>query len=252
MTAMKRTFRDWGGRPWWFWRRVANRRKRWTPNELELSLLAWWDAGHGVSASTWVDRKAGLILTASGAPTWSATSFNGFPGITFDGVDDYYTLAGAPFPTGANPSEVWVVCSQDALVADTATRPLFGYGGVNGQLSRIFQRVVTSSSNRVRGIVGDGTTGQQLNNTTVDFSGRHLLRLSIGATASNLYVNGGSATNLSVVPATGTTRIRVGASQADTPTGFWNGKIRDIVVTRPLSADDAPALQSYLLDRRAL
>ncbi len=25
---MRRTFRDWGGRPWWYWRRLANRRQR--------------------------------------------------------------------------------------------------------------------------------------------------------------------------------------------------------------------------------
>jgi hypothetical protein len=249
---MKRTFRNWGGRPWWFWRRVANRKKRWTPNELESSLLAWWDAGHGVSASTWVDRKAGLVLTASGAPAWSATSFNGFPGITFDGVDDYYTLASVPFPTGANPCEIWIVCSQDALPADTTSRRLFGYGGTANPAARLFQRIVTGGVNRIRANVGDGAVGQAIDNTTVDFSSRHLLRLSVGATASSLYVDGGSAIDLSVVPATGTTRVRIGASQADTAASFWSGKVRDIVVTGPLSSDDAASLQSYLLDRRAL
>lgn len=260
MTAMKRTFRDWGGRPWWFWRRVANRKKRWSPNELESSLLAWWDASSGVTVtgsgvSAWVDRKGGLSLaqaTDAARPAYSPTSFNGFAGLTFDGTADYLELASQPFPSGSAASELWVVCSQDALAADTTTRPLFSYGGVNGQVGRLFQRVVTSGTNRVRGVVGDGSAGQQLNDLSVDFTGRHVLRLSVGPTASNLYVDGGTAVNLSVVPATGTTRIRVGASQADTPTGFWNGKIRDIVVTKPLSADDASALQSYLLDRRAL
>lgn len=41
-------------------------------------VLAWWDAGVN-SNTTWVDRKAGLVMTASGGPVWSATSFNGTP-----------------------------------------------------------------------------------------------------------------------------------------------------------------------------
>lgn len=219
---------------------------------LGSSLIAWWDASYGVGASDWVDRKAGLVLTASGAPAWSATSFNGFPGIAFDGVDDYYTLASVPFPTGANPSEIWIVCSQDALPADTTSRRLFGYGGNINPTARIFQRVVTGGVNRIRANVGDGAVGQAIDNTTVDFSSRHLLRLSVGATASSLYVDGGSAINLSVVPATGTTRTRAGASLADVAAAFWSGKVRDIVVTGPLITAESVELSRFLMSRRAL
>lgn len=221
-------------------------------------VLAWWSADQGVvitgaGVSAWIDRKAGRSLvqgTDAARPAYSVTGFNGSPGLTFDGTDDYLELASQPFPSGAGVAEIWAVVSQDALVADTTTRPLLGYGGVNGQVSRLFQRVVTSGTNRARAVVGDGATGQQLNNTAVDFSGRHVLRLSVGATASNLYVDSDTAVNLSVVPATGTTRVRLGSSQADTPSGFWNGKVRDVVITAALSTNRAAELQQLLLARR--
>lgn len=42
MTAMRRTFRNWGGRPWWFWRRVANRKhgKPWSIGDLTATALS--------------------------------------------------------------------------------------------------------------------------------------------------------------------------------------------------------------------
>lgn len=42
MTAMRRTFRNWGGRPWWFWRSVSRRRhgKPWSIGDLTASALS--------------------------------------------------------------------------------------------------------------------------------------------------------------------------------------------------------------------
>lgn len=54
------------------------------------------------------------------------------------------------------------------------------------------------------------------------------------------------------IPVIGSTRVRVGASIADTAAAFWHGKIRDVVVTNLLSAEKATALSSILLARRQL
>ena len=66
-----------------------------SPLSLGTSALAWWSADtlsslalSGSSVITWIDRVAGLAPTqgtAGARPTYSATSFGGFPGVTFDG-----------------------------------------------------------------------------------------------------------------------------------------------------------------------
>ncbi|HTM77999.1 MAG TPA: hypothetical protein VL133_10260, partial [Devosia sp.] len=72
----------------------------WSPLALGASLLAWWDASQGVSLSgsqvtAWADRKSGYSVaqgTGAARPLWSATSFGGKPGLTFDGIDDLLNM----------------------------------------------------------------------------------------------------------------------------------------------------------------
>lgn len=50
----------------------------------------------GSSVTAVIDRISGTACTVLGAPQWSATSFNGGPGFTFDGVDDLFQGTQAP------------------------------------------------------------------------------------------------------------------------------------------------------------
>lgn len=225
--------------------------RRWTPLDLGADLLAWWSADRndsilrtgGTPIVSWTDVRNGYVLTqgvAGSRPAYSPTGFGGFPCIVFDGTDDELTLASCPLPTGATPAEVWAVANQSALVADSGTRQLFSYGGTSNATRRALLRRVVSAANRASLDVGDNSVAQPVNDTAVDFSGRHFVRGVFGATASTVQVDGNATiTSTSVVPVTGTTRVRVGASSANTAANFWNGSVRDIVVTNALTAAQA-------------
>lgn len=232
----------------------------WNPFLLGSVLIAWWDSSQGVSLSgsnvtAWADRKGGYSAvqgTGASQPLWSATSFNGAPGITFDGSDDELTLASVPFATSANTSEIYAVCQQDGLAADTGTRHVFSYGGTAGASRRALVRRVASGVNRGASEVGDGASGIVTTITGVDFSTRHLVGAIITGTTTSTFVDSSANTDTSTIPATGTTRTRIGSNNSNTAGNFWNGKIRDIVVTSALTTEQRTALKTFLLSRRNL
>lgn len=227
---------------------------------LGADLLAWWDAAQGITVtgsgvSSWVDRKSGYTLaqaTDANRPAYSATGFNGAPGLTFDGTTHRLSMESQPFPSGANPCEVWAVVQQDALAADATNRMVMAYGGATGLTARQTFRTVVTGTNRLGCAVGTGAAALTASNSNGEFSSRHVVRLAFGATSTDLSLDGGTAASLSATPSTGTVRVRVGSSQADTPAFFWQGKIRDVIVTNLLSAEKAAFLETFLLSRRAL
>jgi hypothetical protein len=222
--------------------------------------LAWWDASYGVTVtgagvSSWEDRVGGykmLQATDASRPAWSATGFNGAPGLTFDGTDDHLLLASQPFPSGAEPCEVWAVVQQDALAADATSRILFSYGGTTGLVARQVRRNVVTATNRFGIVVGNGTSVFTADAVSGEFSTRHVVRAIFGGAASDAALDGGAKVSVSAVPSTGTVRARIGATQADTPTSFWKGEMRDVLVTSLLTDDEAAVLSAALLPRRAL
>jgi hypothetical protein len=229
----------------------------WTPLRLGSSLLAWWDSAYGVSLSgsavtAWADRKNGYSAaqgTGSLRPVFSATSFNGVPGLTFDGTDDYLELASQPFPSGANPCEIWSVVSQDALVADTGVRAVFSYGGDASTARRGVERSVVTGQNRVRVTQGDGTTGFTVT-VAADFSGRHIARGKYEAAQATAYMDETAGTPVASNASIGTSRARIGALSNTSPSNYWQGVMRDVIITGALSASETAFLQQFLLARR--
>ena len=226
---------------------------------LGTSLLAWWTADRadlitlsGAAMTSWKDVVAGrdMVQAVSAArPSWSAASFNGAPSATLDGVDDEMTLVSQPFPTGGL-FEIWGVIQQDALAADATTRVFFGYGS-DGSVNQVrAQRIVAGGNNRAQIACGNGTSGNGVFEGIVELLGRHVVRSRITASQIFISVNGGAEEPASVVPLLGATRARVGATANNTAAGFWSGKIRDILVTGPLTTNQATALNAWALPRR--
>jgi hypothetical protein len=238
--------------------------ERFSPAKLGGYLRAWWDAERAdlittsTGVSSWKDVVAGYDMTqATGAaqPMWSPTSFGGFPGVTFDGIDDCLAstdvalLAALPF--NADPCEMWTVVQQDALAADATTRDIFTYGGASTQMSRRAERVVVGGVNRSRVLQGNGTTSDTAAGpTTVDFSTRHVVRCVYGAASISHYLDGIAGATTASVGGVGQIRARMGATQVATAAQFWQGGIASVLVTLPLPEDKAAALHAYLMQRR--
>lgn len=232
-----------------------------TPTDLGDALLAWWDADEGIAYGTgsdvasWTDRKAGLVAaqaTAGSRPSYSATGFNGAPGLTFDGTADCLLLASPPFPIGADPCEIWAVVQQDALGDDATVRVVAAYADATNNARRL-ERTVVTAVNRARASVGTGAASVSVTGSTVSLSSRHVMRAVFGATQVSLQTDGNTPTTAVAVPSTLATRFRIGANAISATAGsFWNGKIRDVIVTGALTTEQAAALTTYLLARRAL
>jgi len=235
---------------------------RWTPLRLGASLLAWWSADRvdlmtlsGSQVVTWLDIVAGYAVTqgVSGSrPTYSATSFNGSPSVTFDGTDDELTLGSVPgtFPTGGTAGEIWALVDQLNLGTDATNRGISGYGGDTNATQRRLLRETLSNNNRAACMVGNGASTATADVLTVDFSGRHVVRAVVGASSTVVTIDGTSGSGASVTPSTGTSRVRLGAVPNTVAGAFFNGRIRDAIFTNALSADQAALLQTYLLNRR--
>lgn len=228
------------------------------PLQLGASLLDMWDAEDsakltlaGSVVSAWASSKNAYSATQASSnarPAYSATGFNGRPSVTFDGVDDELTFTGAGnFPSGATPGELWILVDQVALVIDPATRFPFSYGSANST-GRNINRTVTLAVNRAQGTVGAGSavTGA---NSSVDFSGRHVVRLRVRATEFQVDVDGIEGAITAAVPNTTATRLRLGASANSTASGFFNGVISWAGLTTPLTTDESVRLTNYLKAR---
>lgn len=227
--------------------------------------FAWWDAnradtintlaaltpGAPVNVSSWTDIVAGYLAnqtTTSLQPVYSPTSFNGYPGISFDGIQQYMTCLEAGF-LAALPSvyEIWILCQQTAAPADNTERIAVAVGGASLTSGVAISRYVNTGVNRARGRTGTGAASVQSNDATVDFTGYHYARHQMGATTSSLTVDSGTPTTpASVVPGITNTRMRIGCSSSSGPTSYWQGQIVTVLFTPPLTNAQATELGAWL------
>jgi hypothetical protein len=242
-------------------RTMIGRPSAFSPSSLGGSLLACWDAERsdlitrdgGGLVSSWRDTVGGydtVQATGTAQPIWSATSFNGRPGIAFDGTDDCLSAAvPASFPLGAVGSEIWAVVDQLSLDADVNNRSLFGYGGGVNSTARRVLRSRLSTVSRFQSLVGDGTTTVFVANLTASGNGRHVVRLQVASSASQTDVDAVAGASAAAVPATVATRLRIGAGTGTSPLEFGQMIASAMLVTASLTAEQATALRTYLAGR---
>jgi hypothetical protein len=230
----------------------------WTPAALGSDLLAWWDAERsdlithvGGAVSSWRDIVGGYdAVQAVGAakPTYSTTSFNGRPGVGYDGADDELTGPyPVSFPVGAGGGEIWGATDQQAPGADATVRAAASLG--NGTAAgRALERTVTASVNRVNARIGDGTS-KTTGVATVDFSGRHVIRSITDGTNIYSEIDGVRSTGTACVPTTTGARVRLGAGASAAAGSFWQGVHSTVLFTSLLTAPQAAQLYAYLNGR---
>lgn len=233
--------------------------RAWALADLGVALLDMWDAEQtatlsltGSAVDAW--RSSANAYSASQAtpasrPAYSDTAFNGRPGVTFDGVDDHLNYEGVGvLPIGATPCEIWALVDQTALAADTSARYPFDYGGATSPLHRGIRRGVTAGVNQASASIGNGASATTVT-VSGDFSGRTVVRAAAGATQTIVSRNGQVGNPSSIVPGTTAVRTRIGATTVATPANFFQGVVSLILVTAPLSTDQAASLLAFLKTR---
>mgnify|MGYP001275758443 CR=1 FL=1 len=230
--------------------------KKYNPiNALGAALLGYWDAADASTitlnsdkVTSWKDKIAAydaVQSTDSLRPIYSATSFGGSPGLTFDGVDDFLHLTPHPFPINAVPSEMWALVSQDALVADGLVRYVVSMG-TSSTTHRSIVRAVGGGINYARGAAGSITSTY----AAADFAGRSVVRNIIDGTNVQVELNGVVAASAAAVPTTVNTRMRFGAFVNTSASNFFAGQLAAVLVTNRLTDAEAETLRNYLMSRR--
>lgn len=231
---------------------LAMMESAWSPLKLGSKLKAWWappgtDGNITLSGSAitaWTDKIGAYVLsqgTGANQPTYNATGYHSLACAEFDGSDDYLALSPVPagIPTGSATSELWVTARQDALVADASNRIAASIGNssvTRRQLARAVSggvnQLLAASSGAVSGGVGD-------------FSGAHVARGVFDSTVEAELDGAAGSASGSVTQAVATTRIVVGTNAGLTAT-YWQGAIREVLVTDLLTTDEAALMRAYL------
>ncbi|HEV7352580.1 MAG TPA: hypothetical protein VGN74_05565 [Brevundimonas sp.] len=224
---------------------------------LGAALKGWWSSDNparttvsGVSVTAWADEVAGYVVnpgTSSTRPAVSDAGFGGARAIQFDGVDDYLNMfAPTTFPAGGSASEIWLIGQNTALVTDAGARVGASYGdGVFSSDRRL--RRNTSTTNILQATSGNiSVAGGGAALTT-----RHVLRAIFGVSSIAVEVDNLSRDTAAATLSTNRNQFAIGAI----PNGslqFWQGLIRDVLVTDPLTAEQAAWLYQWALPRRNL
>lgn len=234
----------------------------WSPSSLGASLLAWWSADRsdlitllGSAVTSWKDVVGGYDATqgiSASRGLYGPGSFNGSPGVTFDGVDDQFTCTTSALISqlaALTATEMWGLVQQDAPTSDGNNRIIIGQSVSNATNSRYLFRRIAASINRLGVQCGNGSSSVVSNEGTIDFTGRHVARGVFGPTTTAAEIDGVSSVPSVVSPFVGAISVIIGGRTSDL---FWQGVMRDVLITRPLDVDQASKLTSYLNARRNL
>jgi len=222
----------------------------WTPASLGSALKAQWSASSlsDGSVSSWSDSVGSLAVTAAGSeqPVRSATSLNGFPGVACDGTDDnLVTTTLTNLPTGSTAGEIIALLDQQMPTSNNGTGEIVRYGGTAASSARVVRRATPSNGNRAS--VSDATASTT-DAATIAFRNIHVLHGYWSGTTAGGMIDGKpiSAGDVTIASLnTGTTRLRICASNGTSASNFLQGIIGDIGITTTLSDADRQRYDAY-------
>lgn len=220
---------------------------------LGSDLLAFWDAGYGITesgglVSSWKDRKHGydaVQATEAAKPTWDGEW------VTADGDDDELTLSPLPsgIPSGSDPSWDWYAVD---MLSGAASQSIGGWGGASSTTGRRTTAANSGGIPRISSSIGGAGSSTTVSNTSADVAGRHVICSKVSATETETVVDGVGMTPVAVVPSTGTNRLRFFASSFSTANLFANARLRARLITRPTLSERNEALLTEWLRERVL
>lgn len=173
-----------------------------------------------------ISASAFVQATADAQPLLITSATTGRQVASFDGTDDNLAIASIPtnWPTGSTAGGFAVVAN---CPSSASTLTLFAYGGSSASSHRGVQRLADLG---FRALVGDGASKTADNGAVLPSSGRHIVTVPISATQFSCNVDGSIGALTSSVPATGTSRARIGCGASTSAASFFAGEISAVVV----------------------
>lgn len=216
----------------------------WTPFALGSALLAFWDAQvlssftfNTTNVASWTDQKASIVAsqgTGSIQPSYSATSFNGGPGVTFDG---FRWLSWGTGMYAATNIEMAGALS----LTDNATRTVFGGGG--GCLQWYYGAVSSNTAPALNKelVVGLGTSSAVIAPATA-----HIASAAYDGATCSFSVNGGTINTASSSNSITTQQTAIGVNGASGFREYFSGTIGTLLVTTILNTTNRNLRDGYL------
>jgi hypothetical protein len=244
-----------------------------TFNPAELSPFAVFDAEKtsqlaltGSNVTSWTASGSATLIPTdlSGTlaqPQYSATSFNGRPGVTGNGTTQYLevTTGISGMPTGSTACEIWVIANQPDADSVTNTRHFGGWGNTATTAVRarsIYKtRTSTIASLTILCGNGSGVDVQTLTPAASGFVGRHVARGVWSGTTFTPHLDGVAGTANTETTNTLAARFRLFADPTNSgggPVQFYsNATINAYMVLPILTADQITAMTAWCNQRKA-
>lgn len=229
----------------------------WSPTDLGSKLGDWLTADRsdlitlsGSQVTSWAGTQGVVTVTQSTGglrPLYSATGWNSVaPAVTADGTDDYLEMAGIPASLQGNGSfEYWALVDQQTAAASAGTTNLFSLGNTF-QFTRTINRAQVAGANTFRSAQGNGASAPT-SDAPGDFSGRHVARGIFTATTVEADLDAVAGTPAASNANIATNRLRLFASSASSPSQYFKGPLRDLIlVIGSLTAGEVAQMYAFL------
>lgn len=228
----------------------------WSPLRI-ATIKAWLSAADlpDGPVAAWVDRIAGASqtqATSTARPIKGSSTFNGVSGVTFNGAAHSLSCpTPSSFPVGAEEGWIWALASQeDPVVPSPITvRNLVSYGTSSNLNGRYLARSEVNGLPSFRATIGAGNT---INDRAFAFNGIHVVGARFLADRDEGRING-RPTDPAMVSGAAMNTLwpgrawRIGAGLGTTPgTSLWQGQIRHVIVTGPMTLDEITRLEAFL------
>jgi len=217
----------------------------WTPLNLGSKLAEWWD---GTDSSTMnltsnvintiTGKKAGIVLTGNGSPTFNATARNGKGGIVLNGSAQFLTSGASPgLPVGVS---AWGAAIQ-AFSNSSAFHIALAWGATDGDN---FLREMGQEPAYIF------NTGAAPSGTSWNGVDKFVYGAADGVSSLMQFENGGDVPFIATyTPSTSdpTREVCLGARSGGTHTASWNGVIQmAFVFNGTLTSVERHKLEGYI------
>lgn len=235
----------------------------WRPSNLGSELALWLDAEdtasitiNGSNVSAWANKGTGtwsaVQSTASLQPTYSASSINGKPALTFDGVDDFLTGGNNRMPP-SDEHNIFVVY-KSAVTPAGAVYGLVGAGSSQNNREFIALGSPSAPNNVYWGLANTPVGNEDVRvagASTISSGYAAFVHTQFGASGFFLRENGSllGSQNTSADPTQlGTANeFRIGQRFGTTWTSTMLGDIAEVIgTTTVLSTANRQRLEGYL------
>lgn len=219
------------------------------PPPIAGTVAEWWaDDLSSATVDSWIDRKQGVTLTASGSarPSLVAAGIGGRPAVDFNGTS--HVLRSSVFSTEATGAVVAVV-----QYATTANRALWSQSRAASTSLYMYLSPATGTNVMFLDRYAGGV--QQYSGTTAIGLGKRIVEVSADGTGISMRLDGSPETTsgtgagwFSGVTAADTWMIG-GLAYSSGVIGWLAGRVAYLIRTdTPLSAGDRTALYAWISD----